>query len=314
MKVLVIGGTGRVGREVVASLYARGVTPRALVRYPGRAARVIPGAWLIQGDLRRRASIEAALEGIDAVFFMTPHDVEEERLGLNVIEACEAAGVKRLVYSSSYHLDSRSPTVRRVMHRVLSWAYPQYKAKLRVEERVRSSAIESVVLMPSDFYQNDELHRVDIVEGRYPLPLGSRGVDRVDCRDVGRAGARALLGELEPGAYPIVGARTWTGDACAQVWSAALGRRVRYAGDNIDAWARRVDGRLPVASIGDRRRTYGVLQRFGADADARACRRSREAVGRSPIAYERYVSMTARRWLARRAPYLHAADSSGTWG
>lgn len=305
---LVVGGTGLIGREVVASLYARGVVPRVLTRNPGRAARLLPGAWLIQGDLRARSSIRAALEGVRDVLLALPRGFEETRAAAWLVDACEAAGVRRLVLISSVRPDRGDSRLRQALRGVLG----RRAAGRRLEARARQSGIETVILRPANLYQRDELHRVELVEGRYPQPLGARGVNRVDARDVGLAGARALLGDLAPGVYPIVGPQAWTGAECAALWSAALGRRVRYVGDNIETWARRVTARLPDTSVEALRDHYRELQRGGGRVDAEDLRRCAEALGRAPIPYARYVASAAGRWLSRPAPYL-ASDSSGAW-
>ena len=119
---------------------------------------------------------------------------------------------------------------------------------------------------------------------------------------------------LEPREHrgPIVGPQAWTGAECAALWSAALGRRVRYVGDNIETWARRVTARLPDTSVEALRDHYRELQRGGGRVDAEDLRRCAEALGRAPIPYARYVASAAGRWLSRPTPYL-ASDSSGAW-
>ncbi|MGB8021973.1 MAG: NAD(P)H-binding protein, partial [Candidatus Nanopelagicales bacterium] len=65
--VLVIGATGRIGRLVVAAALRNGLDVRALVRDTRRAAGVLPGATLVQGDLTRVADLAAAVADVDAV-------------------------------------------------------------------------------------------------------------------------------------------------------------------------------------------------------------------------------------------------------
>ena len=66
--ILVLGGTGSIGRPVVARLTDLGDQPRVLTRNPDRARRNLPeGTEVVAGDLTDPASIVAALDGIDAV-------------------------------------------------------------------------------------------------------------------------------------------------------------------------------------------------------------------------------------------------------
>lgn len=110
MRVLVTGAGGFLGRYIVEALVARGDDVRGLARgnYPELAAI---GVEMVCGDLRDSKSVATACEGIDCVFHTAARpgiDLQwrlydaVNRVGtFNVIEACRAAGVGRLVYSSS---------------------------------------------------------------------------------------------------------------------------------------------------------------------------------------------------------------------
>jgi uncharacterized protein YbjT (DUF2867 family) len=66
--VLVLGGTGSIGRLVVARLIVLGDEARALTRNPDRARRTLPRhTEVVAGDVTDPTSIAAALDGIDAV-------------------------------------------------------------------------------------------------------------------------------------------------------------------------------------------------------------------------------------------------------
>jgi NADH dehydrogenase len=66
MRVLVAGGTGRLGALVVQRLVDRGVSVRVLTRDAGRA-RPGPGVELVEGDVRRPETLAAAVQGVDVV-------------------------------------------------------------------------------------------------------------------------------------------------------------------------------------------------------------------------------------------------------
>jgi uncharacterized protein YbjT (DUF2867 family) len=68
-RVLVIGGTGTVGRQVVAQLTAQGASVRALARNPD-AGRFPPGVEVMRGDLTLPETLGACLHGIDTVFLV----------------------------------------------------------------------------------------------------------------------------------------------------------------------------------------------------------------------------------------------------
>lgn len=295
-KVLVAGATGEVGREVVRALRERAVTVRTLVR-----ATRCHGTEEVVGDLGVRASIERALVGCEAAVFITPHHADEARLGFNMIEASEAARLRRLVYISAFHPTSSSLLLQRLLDGVIGLIGPHYSAKLAVERRVRRSPLSTVALNPSNFYQNDELGLPEIEAGVYPQPLGSRTTNRIDTRDIGDAAARAILDDVAPGAYPLVAPGAWTGERCAAVWTEALGREVVYAGNDIDRWMRSVGARMPAAKAADYAKTYRVIQRFGIPTTARALARTEAVLGRSPRSYRDYVRERVAALTARAA-------------
>jgi uncharacterized protein YbjT (DUF2867 family) len=68
-RILVIGGTGTVGREVLSQLSETGAKVRALVRNPG-AARLPAQVEAVRGDLTAPETLDACLDGIDAVFLV----------------------------------------------------------------------------------------------------------------------------------------------------------------------------------------------------------------------------------------------------
>jgi uncharacterized protein YbjT (DUF2867 family) len=97
-EVLVMGGRGRVGREVIRALGERGASVRSLVRAPsGRAPA--PNVREVVGDLGDRASLDKALAGVATAFFVTPHAENEEQLGRTFVEATAAAGARRIVFA-----------------------------------------------------------------------------------------------------------------------------------------------------------------------------------------------------------------------
>jgi len=67
--ILVIGGTGTIGRQVLSRLVARGAQVRALVRNP-RAASLPPQVEVVRGDLILPDTLDGCLEGIDTVFLV----------------------------------------------------------------------------------------------------------------------------------------------------------------------------------------------------------------------------------------------------
>ncbi len=69
--ITVFGGTGFIGRHLVALLLRTGKTVRMAVRYPGRvqmATKATNSPDIVQADMLDDASVGSAIMGADAVF------------------------------------------------------------------------------------------------------------------------------------------------------------------------------------------------------------------------------------------------------
>lgn len=299
-RFVVFGATGRVGKAVVRALGRRGIRPVAVSRRALAPDSLGVPHGSAEADLGDTAAVARGLIGADAVFYPCPHHPQEQTVGFELVRSIERARVPRLVVSSAFHPDSRWALVRRLVRLSVGLLTPHYLAKLEVEERARTSRAETVVLMPSNFYENDDPFEALICAGLYPQPIGHKVVSRVSIEDIGEAAARGLTGELAAGAYPLVGPDPdLTGPRCAAIWSKALGRSVQYAGDDREAWRQRASGHLAGVELEDFYKTYAVLQRFGAKASARDLQRSEFAVGRRLIDFSTYAKDRSAAWAAQ---------------
>lgn len=181
--VLAVGASGQFAGLVVPELARRGARVRGLIHHEKeREAALRNGAVEVAiGDLTDRASIEAALDGVDSVFYIAPAFMENEAaIGQQMVEAAQKAGVTRFVFSS-------------VIHPVLS-ALSNHAAKAPVEEALLDSEMEWVFLQPALFFQNFAAGWDKAVEsGKYGEPWSSETrFSRVDYRDVAEVAAIAL--------------------------------------------------------------------------------------------------------------------------
>jgi len=299
--ILVTGATGTVGREVVRALLARGARVRALVRAPARASALPPDVERVAGDLGDPAAVARALEGTRAAFYVSPHEPDEERLADVFVRGCEASQT-RLVFVG-VHADAKTRAGRAVarwMMRLIIGRH--YAAKFRLSERVRRAGVDTILLMPTNFYQNDELFRAELLAGEYVTPFSKRGINRVDVRDLGEAAARALLApSIRPGAYAVVGPATLAGTDAAAAWSRALGREVRYTGDDFARFAALAAQRLDGKKRDDFLGSFRVIRKFSMATDPRALAVTTSLLGRPPRAYDAYVRDTLASWHAAPA-------------
>lgn len=111
-KVCVLGGSGFVGRHVISKLCEQGYEVLVPYRNINRAKHlsVLPTVSLVEADVHAPAVLKSLFQGVDAVINLVGILHEHRRgafqsahvdLPRKVVEACRAAGVKRLLHMSA---------------------------------------------------------------------------------------------------------------------------------------------------------------------------------------------------------------------
>ena len=107
MRILIVGASGALGRELVAQALARGHRVTALVRVPERFELRHPNLTVVAGDVLDPAAVEAAVAGQEAVIsalghkrWMIPTDILSTGTA-NVLAAMARHGVRRFVCVTS---------------------------------------------------------------------------------------------------------------------------------------------------------------------------------------------------------------------
>ena len=139
MNVLVTGGTGALGRDVVRDLRRSGHRARVLSRKPGT------GADWVQGSLASGAGLDRAVADIDAIIHAGSAAAEPLRVSATdvngtrrLLEAAKRAHVKHFVYISIVGMEGVG--------------YPYYKAKLAAETIVREDMVPWSILRATQFH------------------------------------------------------------------------------------------------------------------------------------------------------------------
>jgi uncharacterized protein YbjT (DUF2867 family) len=156
--ILVTGGTGFVGQEVVVELLRLGYRVRLLVRDPARAGRFAhdPRVQLAQGDLLKPETLSPAMEGLHAVIHLVGIISETSRMTYeqahveatrNLLSAAKKAGVTRWVQMSA--AGTRPHAASRY-----------HLTKWQAEELVRQSGLDWTIFRPSLIYGYDERDRL----------------------------------------------------------------------------------------------------------------------------------------------------------
>jgi uncharacterized protein YbjT (DUF2867 family) len=233
MRVLMVGATGRHAHWVLRELTQRGAEVRALVRSAERAqvARRNGAAETVVADLTEPASLTDAVAGVDGVFHIGPaHAAGEAEMGLAMVDAARAAGVRKFVYSA-------------VIHPSISAMTNHAAAKLPVEEALYSSELDFTVLQPARFMQNFERSWDDIVEhDRLAQPYSPTvKMCSVDYRDVAEVAALAMTGdELSYGTFELCAPGMQDSHEIAAILGEVLGRPITAKQTPLDQFAARL--------------------------------------------------------------------------
>ena len=109
--ILVTGGTGLIGSEVLRLLSRAGGPARALVRNPG-GAQALPGITWVQGDLAKPETLASVFAGCTKLFLLTGNVENASDLQRHAIAAARQAGERQLlslhVARSCYYHYARS--------------------------------------------------------------------------------------------------------------------------------------------------------------------------------------------------------------
>jgi uncharacterized protein YbjT (DUF2867 family) len=182
--ILLTGITGNNGGATADALLEKGVKFRALVRDRDKAsAWAGKGVELVKGDLNDKASILAALNGVDRAVLIMPNGQDQERLELAFIAAAKEAGLEWIIKLSSPEAVRGTTSPTPLVH-------------LAAEDAIQASGMNWTFVRPSFFMQN---FRGAVPQakatGKLSMPMGDGTAALTDCADAGAFIAHILTDE-----------------------------------------------------------------------------------------------------------------------
>ncbi len=221
MSYVVTGATGHLGRLVVEHLLADGVPAAEIVATGRRTDRLADlaaqGVRVVAVDYERPETLAAAVEGADVVLLVSGSEVGR-RVAQHraVIEAAQAAGVGRIVYTSAPHADTSALVLA-----------PEHKA---TEELLRASGLTTTILR-NGWYTENYVGDVQqaAASGEIVAAVGDGRVASAPRDDYAAAAAVVLRTPGHEGAvYELSGDVAWTFADLAAAAAEVLGRPVVY--------------------------------------------------------------------------------------
>ncbi len=266
IKVLVIGATGKQGGHVARLLLKKGHNVHAFTRKAGSPAAcelAKLGAKIIIGDLSDRASVERAVEGVDAIFAMsTPFEAgmeAETKQGITVADAAKAKG-KYLVYTSVGSANRNT-------------GIPHFDSKWKVEQHMAKIGVETAIIAPVYFMENViTFGSQQLKEGLYATPLRpDRKLAQIALDDIAGFAVLALANKGRfVGKRIDLASDDLTGAQVAAILSQVIGKPIKYF-------------QVPIENIRkmseDLAKMYEWFERVGYSVDTTALRREYPEVG-----------------------------------
>ena len=215
-RILVIGGTGTVGRQVVSRLAAASVQVRALVRNPS-ATRFPPQVEVVRGDLTLPETLDSCLDGIDTVFLVWTAPA-----------AAVGPALERIVGHARRIVLLSAPI--KTAHPLFQQPNPLRALFEQIEQQIEASGLQWTFLRPGMFAANalswwaPQIRAGDVVRWPY-LDAPTAPIDE---RDIAAVAVRALCEDGHAGAeYVLTGPQSLSQFEQVYTIASVIGRSLR---------------------------------------------------------------------------------------
>jgi len=226
MSLLVIGGTGTLGRQVVLQALTKGYQVRCLVRNFRKASFLKEwGAELVYGDLTRPETIPPCLKGITAIIDASTSRANElESLKkvdwegkLCLMEAAKVANIQRFIFFSAQNVEQFENI-------------PLMKVKNGIEIKLKESGIPYTIFRLSGFYQGlIEQYAIPILEN-LPIWVTNENtyISYMDTQDIAKFCLRSLqIPQTENQTFFLNGSKGWVSSEIINLCEQLAGQKAK---------------------------------------------------------------------------------------
>lgn len=226
MSLLIIGGTGTLGRQIALQALTKGYPVRCLVRNFRKASFLKEwGAELVYGDLSRPETIPPCLKGITAIIDASTSRANElEALKkvdwegkLCLIEAAKSAKIEKFIFFSAQNVEEFD-------------SIPLMKVKNGIEIKLKNSEIPYTILRLTGFYQGlIEQYAIPILEN---LPIWvtseNRYISYMDTQDIAKFCLKSLqIPQTTNKTFSLNGSKNWVSSEIITLCEQLAGQKAK---------------------------------------------------------------------------------------
>jgi len=226
MSLLIIGGTGTLGRQIVLQALTKGYKVRCLVRNFRKASFLKEwGVELVYGDLARPETIPPCLKGITAIIDASTSRAEEldslKKVDwegkLYLIEAAKVAKIKKFIFFSAQNAEQFENI-------------PLMKVKNGIEIKLKESTIPYTIFRLTGFYQGlIEQYAIPILEN-LPIWVTNENtyISYMDTQDIAKFCLRSLqIPQTTNKTFFLSGSKGWVSSEIISLCEQLAGQKAK---------------------------------------------------------------------------------------